>query len=180
MELTAYLAGERHSDHPACACPVLAAFVRRVNDASAWPSDAARTAALEPVSRALIGSADPAKRQSRALALTDWGLRVCRLAQARARGWDEIAATIGGLAPIVNRKSALAARDALRDARAAAYADARADARAAACAAAYAAAYADDAADADAAADAAAYAADAASYLTQGAALVLAILAEAP
>lgn len=32
MEMAAYIAGEEHSDHPPCVDPVIAAFVRRVND----------------------------------------------------------------------------------------------------------------------------------------------------
>lgn len=114
LELTAYLAGEPHSDHPACACPVLSAFVRRLNDA-AWPSDETRTAALVPVARALVGSADPEKMVQRALALTNWGIRVCRLGHARANGWTDLAVVIERLAPIVDRSTALAARDQLRD-----------------------------------------------------------------
>ena len=33
MEVVAYLAGEVHSDHPDCACPVLTGFTIRMNDA---------------------------------------------------------------------------------------------------------------------------------------------------
>ena len=32
MEATAWFAGERHSDHPACVCPVIAHFCRAFND----------------------------------------------------------------------------------------------------------------------------------------------------
>ena len=32
MSLVALLAGERHTDHPATACPVIAAFAIKVND----------------------------------------------------------------------------------------------------------------------------------------------------
>ena len=32
MEAVAWRAGERHTDHPACACPVIAAYARRTND----------------------------------------------------------------------------------------------------------------------------------------------------
>ncbi len=47
MEAAAWLAGEAHSDVPACVCFVLCAYVQRLNDAE-WSSDAARTAALRP------------------------------------------------------------------------------------------------------------------------------------
>ncbi len=33
MEVVAYLAGESHSDHPDCACPVLTGYTIRMNDA---------------------------------------------------------------------------------------------------------------------------------------------------
>src|SRR5689334_11107950 len=33
LEAVAYVAGEAHSDHPQCACPVLAAYGRALNDA---------------------------------------------------------------------------------------------------------------------------------------------------
>jgi hypothetical protein len=39
MEAAAWLAGERHSDHPDCTCPVIAAYVRRISD---WASDEQR------------------------------------------------------------------------------------------------------------------------------------------
>ena len=37
MELTAFLAGEPHTDHPACTHPVLAAVARVANDATSDP-----------------------------------------------------------------------------------------------------------------------------------------------
>jgi hypothetical protein len=154
LEVVAYIAGETHSDRPTCACPVLAAFVRRLNDAR-WSSDAARTEALRPVVLALVGSRSIRDVEMRRMfALADYATRTCRLDQARARGWTTLVTAIEGLTPIVDRVTALAARDTLRTAYAA-------DAAAAA-AYAYAAAAAYAAADAYAAAAADAYAADAA------------------
>jgi hypothetical protein len=63
MELTAFLAGEPHSDKPACTHPVLAAVARVVNDAS---SDPAR-AALACPAPALIGTTDTGWRTTDAL-----------------------------------------------------------------------------------------------------------------
>jgi|GEM_PF-3191323 len=37
MEAVAWLAGEEHSDHPDCACPTIAAWARRTNDALGQP-----------------------------------------------------------------------------------------------------------------------------------------------
>lgn len=56
MEAVAWLAGEPHSDHPACASPVLAAYVRRLNDSM---RDDQRQK-LKPYLAKLIGSAAPA------------------------------------------------------------------------------------------------------------------------
>lgn len=47
MEMVAWLAGEEHSDEPQCACPVIAAFVRAINDG--LPTDPVRTRLLRPL-----------------------------------------------------------------------------------------------------------------------------------
>jgi hypothetical protein len=53
MELAALWAGEPHSDHPQCVCPVLANFARVINDAM---SDSIRTDMLLPLLPVLVGS----------------------------------------------------------------------------------------------------------------------------
>ena len=53
LEVVAWLAGEPHSDHPECVCPVLGAFVRSWNDA--LPDDE-RDALLKPILPRLIGT----------------------------------------------------------------------------------------------------------------------------
>lgn len=55
MEMVAWLAGEEHSDEPQCACPVIAAFVRAINDA--LPDDAAREHYLRPLVPKLVNTA---------------------------------------------------------------------------------------------------------------------------
>jgi hypothetical protein len=52
IEAAAWLAGERHSDHPECVCPVIAAYVRPISD---WASYYQRQALREFLPR-LIGS----------------------------------------------------------------------------------------------------------------------------
>ncbi len=42
MEAVAYVAGETHTDHPECACPVISAFVRSWNDALQFDEDRQR------------------------------------------------------------------------------------------------------------------------------------------
>ena len=73
MEVVAWLAGEPHSDHPACACPVLSAFMRSWNDAM---PDADRTRLLRPLLPKLIGSASTqAVAERRAYLALDWLVR---------------------------------------------------------------------------------------------------------
>ncbi len=137
MEAVAFMAGERHSDKPVCACTVWAAFGRRLNDAD-WPSDEARTKALLPVARLLVGTRDPDKEQARAFQLADLAVRRWAPMALDKAGLSEHAANLRALAPVVDAESAAAAAAAAADA-AAGYADA---------AAGYAAADAADAADA--------------------------------
>ena len=180
MEAVAWLAGEKHSDAPACACPVVTRYVQLLNDAR-WSSDAARTAALLPwlacaegetARPCILGSrVGPATERARARwlverALTWWAPLAGQLAIGRleARGYDctEMRAAFLALAESPSRETARRARDAAAAAYAAAYAAYAADAADAAAAA---------AADAaDAAAAAAAYAAYAAAYAAYAAA----------
>lgn len=53
MEMVAWLAGEPHSDEPACACPVVGAFVRACNDAM---DDPLRNRYLRPLVPVLVNS----------------------------------------------------------------------------------------------------------------------------
>jgi hypothetical protein len=74
MEAVAYLAREPWSDAPACACPVIAAFIRTWNDSIR--DDAHRTAVLEPFLIRLAGSrSTPAVEQRRAHLALDWNVR---------------------------------------------------------------------------------------------------------
>jgi hypothetical protein len=160
MEAVAWVAGEAHSDHPACACPVLAAFGRQLNDRL---RDEERDLLVRFVPRLVGSRATAAVERERMFALADAAVRRFLPFALEAAGRDADAARLRGLAPIVDRASALkgqkaaaAYADAAANAAAAAYADA-AYAAAAYADAAYAAAYA--AANAAAAYAAAAYAA---------------------
>lgn len=66
MELVAFLAGEEHTDHPDCACPVLTGYTIRLNDAmpEEWRQQ------LKPYLPLLIGSRDG--RESERAALLAW------------------------------------------------------------------------------------------------------------
>src|SRR5688572_16513685 len=65
MELAAFLAGERWSDHPSCTHPLLGELARRVNDAT---SDAARPQ-LAPLIPSVIGLTSDDVRWSHEIAL---------------------------------------------------------------------------------------------------------------
>jgi hypothetical protein len=111
MELVAYLAGEEHSDHPRCACPVLAGAARGLNDRIR--DDAKRTRIMLPVAEALVGSRrDAATEQRRAYRLTDFAVRVAAPAALDAVGYTEDAARLRALSPIVDPDTARTASDA--------------------------------------------------------------------
>jgi len=76
MEAVAYMAGEPWSDIPACASPVVSAFLREWNDAL---SDADRDRLLPAavwVPRLVGSRGDPATEERRAYLALDWLIRV--------------------------------------------------------------------------------------------------------
>lgn len=75
-EMVAYLAGEMHSDHPACLCPVIGEFLRGINDAI--PDDDMRSELLSPILLSLAGTrSTPEIERRRAYLCADWAVRVC-------------------------------------------------------------------------------------------------------
>lgn len=126
MELTAYLAGEPHSDHPACASPVIAAYVRSWNDSL---GDEARQR-LKPYARRVIGTrASQAVEDRRAWMAADWLVReytpawletagLCDQAAALRALPEMTPATVAGSRPVIERAKtdAAAAWDAARTA----------------------------------------------------------------
>lgn len=75
LEACALIAGEAHTDHPVCVCPVLSAFLRKVNDL-AFHDDEARTQVLLPLVESLISSrASEEVERARAYLLIDSVLR---------------------------------------------------------------------------------------------------------
>jgi hypothetical protein len=73
MEAVAFVAGEPHSDHPECACPIISAFLRRWND----DLDDEGRQKLKPYIRKLVGTrSTKAIEQKRGLLVADWLLRV--------------------------------------------------------------------------------------------------------
>lgn len=118
MEAVAWLAGEEHSDSPQCVCPVVAAFVRRMNDR--LRDDSERTRLLRPLLPVLIGTkSTPEVERRRAFLAADWSVRVSVPMLLRALGHDERAAKLEACAEVVGSETALAAREVARGVRAA-------------------------------------------------------------
>jgi len=119
MEAAAYVAGEKHSDHPACVSPVIGAFMRSWNDS--LPDDESRTRLLLPLIPKILntaGSSDVEERRS--WMAVDWMARTYAPAWLGLAGLTEHASALRALAPIVDAASAEASNDALKAARAAA------------------------------------------------------------
>ena len=134
MEAVAYLAGEPHTDAPACACPVLTAFAVRLNDAMGTgpDGDALRARYLHDLAPMLVGSrSTPEVEQVRAYVLADHAVRVFAPLALEA-AWPAQAKRLRALQPITDQASAEAAQVAARAAAWAAAGGAGAAARAAA------------------------------------------------
>jgi hypothetical protein len=72
VELTAFLAGEKHSDQPECVCPVIGAFARSWHDHNPALSDSLK-AELGPL---MIGTrSTPEIQDRRAIMVADWSVR---------------------------------------------------------------------------------------------------------
>ena len=146
MEAVAYVAGEKHTDRPECACPVIAAFLRTWNDSIT--DDARRTELLAPLVPRLVGSRRTAAvEQRRADLALDWFVRVQTPAWlALSDTLRPHAAALRGLAPLTSAAACRSAQTTLDEARSASAAASAArvaawDARVAAGAAASAAAW---------------------------------------
>src|SRR3990167_6721691 len=85
LEAVAWLAGEPHSDSPSCACPVIAAFGRTLND---HLPDAERQA-LVPYITKIVGSVStPEVERKRAFIASDYAVRVFAPIALRAKGFS--------------------------------------------------------------------------------------------
>ena len=119
MEAVAYVAGEPWSDKPACACPVLGAFLRTWNDDL---SDTDRNRLLRPLVRRLVGSrSTPEVEARRSWLAMDWLVRTnaptwLRLVPALVPHADALT----DLPPIVDAQTAAAHQSTFNAAKAAA------------------------------------------------------------
>jgi hypothetical protein len=95
MEAVAYIAGEPWTDHPACASPVIAAFMRSWNDSL---NDDDRNRLLKPYVTKLVGTAaTPEIEDARAWMTLDWLVRTCTPAWLRCAGLNDQAARLAEL-----------------------------------------------------------------------------------
>ena len=131
MEAVAYVAGEEHSDHPACTCPVLAAIGRALNDR--WRDDERQL--LAPLIPCLVGTRSTvAVQKRRAYAMADAGIREVAPMGLAAVGWSDLAVqmrAIPAVADIASGQAALKICRVIRDEARKRAADADADAAAA-------------------------------------------------
>lgn len=116
LEAVSILAGEPFSDHPVCVCPVIANFVRTLNDD--LPDDETRNRLLLPILPRLIGTRDSSKEIARAYLAANYAVRVFAARALQAAGVSD---TLSGLAEIVDEKTAKAAAHATRVAHTATY-----------------------------------------------------------
>ena len=136
MEAAAYLAGEKHSDHPVCVSPVIAAFLRSWNDGL---PDADRQMLKPLIVRVLHTNTGAADETTRAWLATDWLVRVHTPAWLDLAGLTADATALRNLPALTSSEIAtavLSVIDGARQRAAAAWAAAGDAARAAAWAAA--------------------------------------------
>jgi len=78
MEAAAWIAGEEHTDHPSCVCPVIAAILRTANDrmGSGPEADERRTRVIRPLLPLIIGSRYGREEERRRTWMSsDWAIR---------------------------------------------------------------------------------------------------------
>lgn len=102
MEAVAFVAGEKWSDKPQCACPVIAAFLRSWNDAI--PTDADRDRLLKPLIPQLVGTRNKPLEMNRSLMAAGWLVRVHTPAWLRLAGLTKQADSLEGLPEITRMK----------------------------------------------------------------------------
>jgi hypothetical protein len=122
MEAVAYMAGEPWSDSPACASPVIAAFLRSWQDALSEADRDRLLPAAVWVPRLVGSRGDDATEERRAYMALDWLIRV------HVPTWFDLtpslrehAAALRGLTPIVGFDTARVAGNVVRAAGAAAW-----------------------------------------------------------
>jgi len=112
MEAVAFLAGEGHSDQPECACPVISAVGRVLNDrmGRGEQGDALRAKHLAPLAEKLVGTrSTPEVEQKRAFFFADRAVRLFAPTALESAGLGSEAERLRGLPEIVDEKTAASA-----------------------------------------------------------------------
>lgn len=108
MEMVAWLAGEPHSDEPECACPVIGALVRCLNDSIASASERERL--LRPLIPVLVNSRSSAAiEQARAMLVADAAVREVAPRILRRSYREADARALAAATPVRTRADAFAA-----------------------------------------------------------------------
>lgn len=110
LEAAAYMAGEKHSDHPACVSPILGAFGRELNDRL----DDAKRQLLKPTIPAMLGTAGDGLDEARGYLALDWLIRTYTPAWLDLAGLTAEAAELRALRRIVDLAAAEAAGPVVR------------------------------------------------------------------
>ena len=113
MEWVSHLAGEPHSDDPACVSPVLRALCIALNDGL----DDEPRQRLRPYLARTIGTADDGLDCARAWMAMDWLIRVYTPAWLRLAGLRDSGDALAGLAPVIDESSLHGALGTLESAR---------------------------------------------------------------
>jgi hypothetical protein len=116
MEWVSYIAGEPHSDEPACVSPAVRAFCTTFNDSL---EDGPRQR-LRPYLTRTIGTADDGLDESRAWMAMDWLIRTYAPAWLAAAHLDRVAEPLRMLEPVLNARALHASLEPLGAARGAA------------------------------------------------------------
>ena len=102
MEAAAYLAGEKHSDHPECVSPVIAEFMRSWNDGL---PDAQRHILKSWIPKVLHTRTSQADEETRAWLATDWLVRECAPAWLDLVGLTERATELRNLPALTSQRN---------------------------------------------------------------------------
>ena len=109
MEAAAFIAGEDHSDHPACVCRVLGIFARRWND-YLKTKDRQK---MKPYIRLVIGTAGDGFGERRSWMIIDWCVRDVLAVYCDARNLKDFARELKGLPEIRDWEAAKRVSDVL-------------------------------------------------------------------
>jgi hypothetical protein len=113
MELTAFVAGQPHTDSPPCVSPIIASFMRAWNDGM----DDDDRQRLKPYARRAIGTVGTeADEQKRGWMATDWIIRTYAPKWLQLAGLHDPATALVVLPEITNKEDLAAAMPTLREA----------------------------------------------------------------